>query len=407
MKCRHCDHELNNVFVDLGFSPPSNAYLMAEALSRPEVSYPLRVLVCHACWLVQTEDFTHHDELFDADYAYFSSTSLSWLAHAKTYSDRIVARLGLDTHSQVVELAANDGYLLQYFKQKAIPCLGVEPTASTAQAAREKGIRIEEAFFGVALARQLLERDGAADLIIANNVLAHVPDINDFIGGMHVLLAPEGTVTIEFPHLLNLIAQQQFDTIYHEHFSYLALGSVSTIMASAGLRVYDVEQIATHGGSLRIYACHQHATHAMTDAVTVLAQQERDFGLERLQTYQGFQAKAQQIKLGLLQFLLEQKRLGKKVLAYGAAAKGNTLLNYSGVDSDLLPMVADAAPSKQHKYLPGSHIPVVTPEALFAEKPDFVLILPWNIKEEVTAQLAVIRQWGGQFVIAVPNIQIW
>jgi hypothetical protein len=292
-------------------------------------------------------------------------------------------------------------------QQRGIPNLGVEPTRSTADAARAKGIAVVEEFFGVQLALTLRERDGAADLMIANNVLAHVPDINDFLGGMAVLLAPEGTVTIEFPHLLNLMKFSQFDTIYHEHFSYLALGSVETMMRTQGLRVYDVETLSTHGGSLRVYACRQEAKFATTAAVEKMRAQEHDFGLQDIHTYQGFQIKAETIKTDLLYFLVQQKRAGKKVMAYGAAAKGNTLLNYSGVHADLLTLVADAAVSKQSKYMPGSHIPIVSPQELIAEKPDYVVILPWNLKDEVEAQLSCIREWGGQFVIAVPEMRIW
>lgn len=407
MKCRHCSTELSDTFVDLGFSPPSNAYLRPEALVRPETYYPLRVMVCRSCWLVQTEDYAHHAELFDTEYAYFSSTSSTWLAHASAYVDMIVERLALDANSKVVELAANDGYLLQYMQQRGIPSLGIEPTRSTADAARAKGIPVVEEFFGVDLAQTLLARDGAADLIIANNVLAHVPDINDFLGAIALLLAPGGTVTVEFPHLLNLMRFSQFDTIYHEHFSYLALGSVETMMQAQGLRVYDVEQLPTHGGSLRIYACHHAAKYETGIAVEKLRGQEREFGLQDIRTYRGFQEKAEAIKIELLHFLLQQKRSGKKVMAYGAAAKGNTLLNYSGVHADLLALVADAAVSKQSKYMPGSHIPIVSPQELIAEKPDYVVILPWNLKEEVEAQLSCIREWGGQFVIAIPEMRIW
>ncbi|MCA1326245.1 class I SAM-dependent methyltransferase [Herbaspirillum sp. alder98] len=407
MKCRHCQTELLDTFIDLGFSPPSNAYLKAEDLRRPETHYPLKVVVCHQCWLVQTEDYTHYDQLFDTEYAYFSSTSTTWLEHASRYVDMIVARLGLGEKSLVVELAANDGYLLQYVQQKGIACLGVEPTRSTADAARAKGIAIVEEFFGVALGRRLRESHGAADLIAANNVLAHVPDINDFVGGMSALLAPQGTVTVECPHLLNLIAQSQFDTIYHEHFSYLSLVAVERVMRSQGLRVYDVEELPTHGGSLRIYACHIDSAIEVRPAVAAMLSREREFGLEDITAYAGFQHKAEEIKMQLLSFLLEQKRAGKKVMAYGAAAKGNTLLNYSGVHADLLSLVADAAPSKQDKYMPGSHIPIVSPQRLLQEKPDVVLILPWNIKDEVTQQLAEIRSWGGRFAIAVPQLQVW
>lgn len=407
MKCRHCQSELHDTFIDLGFSPPSNAYLKTEDLRRPETCYPLKVMVCRQCWLVQTEDYTHYDQLFDTEYAYFSSTSTTWLQHASRYVDMIAARLKLGEKSLVVELAANDGYLLQYVKQKGIPCLGIEPTKSTADAARAKGIPVVEEFFGVALGQRLRGSHGTADLIAANNVLAHVPDINDFVGGMAALLAPEGTVTVECPHLLNLIAQSQFDTIYHEHFSYLSLVAVERVMRSQGLRVYDVEELPTHGGSLRIYACHAGAGIVASPSVEAMLARERAFGLERMEAYTGFQSKAEEIKMQLLEFLLEQKRAGKKVLAYGAAAKGNTLLNYSGVHPDLLAMVADAAPSKQGKYMPGSHVPIVSPQRLLQEKPDVVLILPWNIKDEVAEQLAEIRNWGGRFAIAVPQLQVW
>lgn len=407
MKCRHCATELHDTFIDLGFSPPSNAYLKTAQLSAPELHYPLKVVVCRHCWLVQTEDYTHYDQLFDTDYAYFSSTSSTWLRHASDYVDMISTRLGLGADSLVVELAANDGYLLQYVQQKGIPCLGVEPTRSTADAARAKGIDIVEEFFGVALGQRLRAERGAADLIAANNVLAHVPDINDFVGGMAALLAPQGTVTVECPHLLNLIAQSQFDTIYHEHFSYLSLVAVQRVMAAQGLRIHDVQELPTHGGSLRIFACHADSDIAESPAVQAMLARERAFGLEEIAAYAGFQHKAEEIKLQLLSFLLEQKRAGKKVLAYGAAAKGNTLLNYCGVHPDLLALVADAAPSKQDKYMPGSHIPIVTPERLLQERPDVVLILPWNIKDEVAQQLAQIRQWGGRFAIAVPTLQVW
>lgn len=406
MKCRHCQSPLQLDFVNLGFAPPSNAYRLATDLSTPETRYPLRVKVCEQCWLVQTEDFARHDALFDAQYAYFSSTSSTWLAHAQSYVAMITQRLALDSASFVVEVAANDGYLLQYVAQRGIRCLGIEPTYSTAQAARAKGLQIEEVFLGAASAKTLRERHGAADLVAANNVLAHVPDINDFVAGIEILLAPEGTVTFEFPHLLNLIAQTQFDTIYHEHFSYLSLLAVQPILQRAGLRVYDVENLPTHGGSLRVYACRQNAAQPEQASVAAIIAGEKAAGLDQSAVYHDFQARADAVRLGLQAFLLEQKRAGKTVIGYGAAAKGNTLLNYAGVDGLLLPQVADAAPSKQGKYLPGSHIPVITPQALLDARPDFVLILPWNLKHEVMQQLAQIREWGGQFVVAVPEVEI-
>lgn len=406
MKCRHCDSPLSLSLIDLGFAPPSNSYLELDDLSRPEISYPLRVKVCESCWLVQTEDFAQRDAFFNADYAYFSSVSSSWLAHAQSYVDMISERLKLDSQSQVWEVASNDGYLLQYVAARGIPCLGIEPSSSTAAMARAKGIKIEEVFFGVDSARELRQRYGAADLIIGNNVLAHVPDINDFVAGLALALAKAGTITLEFPHLLELITQTQFDTIYHEHYSYLSLLSVQKILSAAGLRVYDVECLTTHGGSLRVYACHQQAAQADLPAVASLLEKERAAGLNRAECYRQFQHRAIRMRLDLNAFLLEQYHVGKRVMAYGAAAKGNTLLNYAGIDSVLLPMVADAAPSKQGKYLPGSHIPITTPAQLLAARPDYVLILPWNIRAEVMQQLAVIREWGGQFIVAVPNLEL-
>ncbi|HSC78853.1 MAG TPA: class I SAM-dependent methyltransferase [Chitinolyticbacter sp.] len=406
MKCRHCEQALALDFVDLGFAPPSNAYLAPEDLLRPELHYPLRVKVCEGCWLVQTEDFAERDALFSADYAYFSSVSKSWVAHARDYVAAMVERLALDAGSLVMEVAANDGYLLQFVAERGIPCVGIEPTHSTASAARARGLAIEEVFFGRESAAELASRHGKADLIVGNNVLAHVPDINDFVAGLACALKPGGTVTLEFPHLARLIAQTQFDTIYHEHFSYLSLLAVQRVLADAGLRVYDVEQLATHGGSLRVYACHAVAALATAPAVAELIAAEHAAGLADPATYRRFQAQADAVRFGLLEFLLAQRRAGRKVLGYGAAAKGNTLLNYAGIDAALLALVADAAPSKQGKLLPGSHIPIVTPQQLLAEKPDYVLILPWNLQQEVMGQLSEIQSWGGQFVVAVPQIEI-
>lgn len=407
MKCRHCKSELSHQFIDLGFAPPSNAYLHPAGLSAPETYYPLRVMVCDQCWLVQTEDYAHHGELFNHEYAYFSSTSSSWLAHARRYVEDMVTRFHLDANSLVVELAANDGYLLQYVQQRAIPCVGIEPTRSTAAAARSKGIRIVEEFFGRTLATRLRASEGAADLIAANNVLAHVPDINDFVGGIQILLSEQGTATLEFPHLLNLLRLTQFDTIYHEHFSYLSLGVVERIATSQGLRVYDVEKLDTHGGSLRVYVCHQAATARTTESVSEVLAEEAAFGLENLESYRNFRHSVEKIKLDLLSFLIEQKREGRSVMAYGAAAKGNTLLNYCGVHANLIAKVGDAAAAKQGKYMPGSHISIVSPDQLLASRPDFVFILPWNIRSEVEHQMAPIREWGGKFVIAIPHLEIW
>jgi hypothetical protein len=406
VNCRHCATPLVHTFLDLGFAPPSNAYLTADDLSRPEKHYPLRVKVCHECWLVQTEDYAQADELFSADYAYFSSTSSSWLAHARAYCTQMIERLGLGPHSHVVEVAANDGYLLRNFVASGIPCLGIEPTASTAAAAQALGIPVLREFFGEALGQRLAAQGQQADLIAGNNVYAHVPDINDFTCGLAALLKPEGVVTLEFPHLMRLIEHTQFDTVYHEHFSYLSLGAVSRIFAAAGLRVWDVEELPTHGGSLRIYGCLAAAQHRTTGRVSQLLVQEENAGLMQLATYTGFQARADKVKNDLLFWLLEQKRAGRRVAAYGAAAKGNTLLNYAGVKPDLLSYVCDAAPAKQGKYLPGSHVLVLAPAALRQDQPDFVLILPWNIAAEVRTQLADLAEQSVKFVTAVPTLSI-
>jgi SAM-dependent methyltransferase len=406
MNCRHCAAPLQHTFLDLGFAPPSNAYLSAEDLSRPEKTFPLRVKVCHHCWLVQTEDYAQADELFSADYAYFSSTSSSWLAHARAYCAQMTERLGLGPHSHVVEVASNDGYLLRNFVASGIPCLGIEPTASTAAAAQALGIPVLREFFGEALGQRLAAHGQQADLIAGNNVYAHVPDINDFTRGLAALLKPEGVVTLEFPHLMRLIEHTQFDTIYHEHFSYLSLGAVSRIFAAAGLRVWDVEELRTHGGSLRVYGCRVSAQRQNTPRAAAMLSREAAEGLTQLPTYAGFQARADRIKDDLLLFLIEQKRAGKRVAAYGAAAKGNTLLNYAGIKPDLLPYVCDAAAAKQGKYLPGSHIPIHPPEALLQDPPDHVLVLPWNLATEIRAQLAGLEARPVKFVTAVPALSI-
>lgn len=407
MKCRHCHHETTHSFVDLGSSPPSNAYLTPATLNKPEKWFPLKVMVCDHCWLVQTEDFTDAHELFDADYAYFSSFSSSWLAHAQLYVESMVERFKLDSHSRVIEVAANDGYLLQYVHAKNIPCLGIEPTHSTAQTARGKGIEIIEEFFGVALAEKLVEQGYQADLTSANNVLAHVPDINDFAAGFSRLLKPNGVSTFEFPHLVNLVQQNQFDTIYHEHFSYLSLTSVKTIFEKNGLQVFDVEEIPTHGGSLRVYAQRSDTgTHSSTARLQEVLNKEHTLGVDSLDFYQNFQQKVNRIKDDLTRFLIEAKQAGKTVIAYGAAAKGNTLLNFAGIRPDLLPYVIDKNPAKQNKFMPGSRIPIVSEEIIRSEKPDYILILPWNIKQEVVAQLGYVRDWSAKFVTAIPTIEV-
>ena len=405
MQCRHCHHTLENIFLDLGFAPPSNAYLSPDDLLKPELYFPLKLYVCEKCWLVQTQDFAQADDLFRADYAYFSSTSTSWLAHAKAYCDMITQKLGLHKNSFVIEVASNDGYLLKNFVAVDIPCLGIEPTASTAQASRAINVPVVEKFFGEEMGRDLTKNGQAADLIIGNNVYAHVPDINDFTKGMKAVLKPSGTITLEFPHVMALIAKNQFDTVYHEHFSYLSLHTVSRIFAGAGLRVMDVEQIPTHGGSLRVYGCHEKNDRPTTKAVTDLLQQEKQAGLCAIKTYLDFQTKADRVKNDFIAFLLDQKQKGRKVAGYGAAAKGNTLMNYAGIKTDLVAYVCDAAPSKQGKFLPGSHIPVLSPEAIMQQRPDTIIIFPWNIADEVKKQLADARAWGAVFVTAVPELR--
>jgi len=408
MKCRHCSSELKLPFVDLGSAPPSNAFLTEESLHAAEKWFPLRVLVCTNCWLVQTEDFAGRSELFNTDYAYFSSFSSTWLAHAEQYVKDMTERFGLGANSHVVEVAANDGYLLQYVKARKIPCTGVEPTASTAMAARSKGIPIVEEFFGVRLAKEMVAEGKQADMTIANNVLAHVPDINDFVAGFALLLKPQGTATFEFPHLLRLIRENQFDTIYHEHFSYLSLTAVNRIFTANGLTVFDVEEHPTHGGSLRVFAQRSDTgRQSKSNKVTELLQLEAEAGMNSAEFYAGFQVRADTVKNAFLAFLLEAKSQGKNVAGYGAAAKGNTLLNFAGVRPDLLSFVCDAAPSKQGKYLPGSHIPIFPPNALQRKRPDFVIILPWNIKDEIRHQNEFIVEWGGKFVVAIPHLKIF
>ena len=407
MKCRHCAQELTLPLVDLGSAPPSNAYLNVDNLDKPEKWYPLRVMVCTDCGLVQTEDYAHFAELFAEDYAYFSSFSSSWLAHAEHYVSDMSERFALNQDSMVVEVAANDGYLLQYVKARNIPCLGVEPTASTAQAARDKGIDVVEEFFGVALANDLVARGYSADLTAANNVLAHVPDINDFVAGFAALLKPQGVATFEFPHLMELMKHTQFDTIYHEHFSYLSLTAVHRIFAANGLTVFDVETLPTHGGSLRVYAQRADVgAHELNARVAQMLTTEEALGMSSYEFYLDFQGRTNRIKNDLMAFLIEAQRTGKTVAAYGAAAKGNTLMNYAGVRSDLIEFVVDKNPAKQNKYMPGSRIPIVAESYLHEKKPDYVVILPWNLKQEVMAQLAYIGAWDGQFVVAVPELTV-
>jgi SAM-dependent methyltransferase len=407
MICRHCGSELKLPLADLGSAPPSNAYLTEQALHSPEAWFPLRVLVCETCWLVQTEDFTRAGELFNADYAYFSGFSGSWLAHCERYVDDVVARFGLGPASHVTEVASNDGYLLQYVKARGIPCLGIEPTAGTAAAARAKGIQVVEDFFGAQLAQKLVADGQQADLTVANNVLAHVPNINDFVSGFSLLLKPDGVATFEFPHLLRLIGECQFDTIYHEHFSYLSLTAVDRIFSSNGLTVFDVEEHSTHGGSLRVFA-QRSDTGKRPRQVSVeeLLDREMRAGMTTPQFYSGFQVQVDKAKNAFLAFLLDASERGKSVAAYGAAAKGNTLMNYAGIRPDLISFVVDRNPAKQGRFMPGSRIPITVEARLSESRPDYVVVLPWNLRTEVMQQLDYIHAWGGRFVTAVPHLEL-
>lgn len=407
MNCRHCESPLDLTLVDLGSAPPSNAYLTRETLKCPERWLPLRVLVCRECWLVQTEDFTRPEELFDPEYAYFSSFSSTWLDHCERYVDSIPARFGLGPESHVVEIAANDGYLLQFVKARGINCTGIEPTRAAAAAARAKGIPIIEGFFGARLAQELAARGKQADLMVANNVLAHVPDINDFVAGFTALLKPPGVVTFEFPHLVNLVVENQFDTIYHEHFSYLSLTAIQTIFRKNGLGIFDVEQHPTHGGSLRVFAQRSDTgTRPPTDSVETLLRQETRAGVTTADWYSGLRCKAEQAKNDFLGFLLAAKTAGKSVAAYGAAAKGNTLMNYAGVRPDLIRFVVDRNPAKQGKFMPGSRLPIVSEDRLRDDAPDYIVILPWNLRKEITGQLSYVKDWGGKFVTAIPRLEV-
>ncbi len=409
MKCRHCFTPLDDsrdVFVDLGTAPPSNAYLREADLAQAEAYFPLKVMTCPTCRLVQVDEVQRHDAMFSDDYLYFSSYSPSWLKHSERYVVEVVERLGLNAGSLVMEVASNDGYLLQYVAQRGIPCVGVEPTASTAAVARSKGIPTITKFFGAEFAQGYRSKVRSADLVLGNNVLAHVPDINDFVAGFREVLSPEGTVTVEFPHLMQLVQQGQFDTIYHEHFSYLSLQTVQRIFSSQGLTVWDVQTLPTHGGSLRVWAQHLSNPRAATARVAEVLATEFAAGMQVDVFYGGLQARMDAIKDDLLGFLIDQKRAGKTVAAYGAAAKGNTLLNYAGVRPDLLPYVVDASPHKQGRFMPGSRIPIVAESHLRDMKPDFVVILPWNLRDEIVEQLAYVRQWGAKFVTAVPGLRV-
>ena len=406
MKCRHCKTLLKNTFIDLGYAPPSNAYLNENDLNRPEIYYPLKIKVCNKCWLVQTEDYTDAKALFTSEYAYFSSTSSSWLSHAKEYAKKMIKDLNLNNKSMVIEVASNDGYLLKNFIKEQIPCLGIEPTKSTADVAKKLNIPVIVEFFSEVLGKKIASEKKKADLIIGNNVYAHVPDINDFTRGLKTALKSDGLITLEFPHVMNLIKLNQFDTIYHEHFSYLSLHTVNRIFSSEGLRVWHVEKLATHGGSLRIYGCHENDKRKNNKSVIKLLNEESNAGLQKLETYLNFKDQVNKIKNDLISFLIQQKNKGNKVIAYGAAAKGNTLLNYAGVKPDLIGFVCDAAQAKQGKFMPGSHIPILHPSEMLNRQIDYILILPWNIATEIVKQNAALKTKGVRFVIAVPELSI-
>ena len=413
-RCRHCDAPLAHTFVDLGTTPLCQRHVTPAKFDHAEPTYPLHAYVCDQCWLVQLPAYVSADEVFDGEYAYFSSYSTSWLDHCKRYVDAMTDRLSLGKQSKVVELASNDGYLLQYFVQKGIPVLGIEPTANTAAEAEKKGVRSLVKFFGKQTATEVAREWGRVDLLLGNNVLAHVPNINDFVGGMPILLAAPkadgsagGTITIEFPHLLTLMRFNQFDTIYHEHYSYLSFGAVERIFAHHGLTLFDVDELPTHGGSLRIYAKHAADPRPISPRVEAMRQKERAFGLFDVQTYAGFGEQVRETKRKLLSFLIGAKRAGKRIVGYGAPGKGNTLLNYCGIGTDFLDYTVDRNPHKQGNYLPGSRIPIYPPERILADRPDYVLILPWNLRDEISRQMSAIREWGGQFVVPIPTVEVF
>jgi 2-polyprenyl-3-methyl-5-hydroxy-6-metoxy-1,4-benzoquinol methylase len=404
--CRYCDSELTQNFIDLGMSPLSNSYLNAEQINKKESFYPLHAFVCNNCLLVQLEEFESPENIF-TDYAYFSSYSKTWLEHAQKYVNMMITRFGFDEKSQVIEIASNDGYLLQYFKEKNIPVLGIEPATNVAKVAQEKGIPTLTKFFGEKTAKELVDKGIEADLLLGNNVLAHVPNLNDFIKGMKIILKKNGTITMEFPHLLRLIKENQFDTIYHEHFSYFSFLTVQKIFSSHGLTVFDVEEVATHGGSLRIFLKHNDDdTKSIKDSVKILNSKEIEFGLDKIDTYKTFQKHVEKIKCKIQDFFISTKKEGKKIVGYGAPAKGNTLLNYCKITSDLMEYTVDISNYKQGMFLPGTHIPSVNPEKIKETKPDYVFVLPWNLKNEIMQQMNIIKEWGGKFVIPIPEVKI-
>jgi len=406
-KCRFCNAELTQVFVDLGMSPLSNSFLSSNMLNHAEPFYPLRTFVCNECFLVQLEEFESPKHIF-TDYVYFSSYSESWLKHAEDYVNMIMRKFKLDKNSLVVEIASNDGYLLQYFKKKSVPILGIEPAMNVAKIAEEKGIPTLIKFFGVETAKEIVVTGKQADLLIGNNVLAHVPNLNDFVSGMKILLKKDGIITIEFPHLLQLIRQNQFDTIYHEHFSYFSLSVVQKVFSAHGLTIFDVEELSTHGGSLRVYARHtENKAFLINQSVNILLQKEKDFGLIDISTYTKFPERVIAVKQTLRNFFITAKNSGKTIVCYGAPAKGNTLLNYCGIGLDFVDYVVDRSPHKQGLYLPGTHIPIKAPEKILETKPDYLLILPWNLTDEIMAQMSYIRKWDGKFVIPIPEVKIY
>ncbi len=406
MFCRSCNSKIENKFIDLGHSPPSNAYLEDKDLKKKELYFPLKVGVCRNCWLVQTQDYIAADELFTKDYAYLSSASNSWLKHSENFVNYSIKNFGLKSSSFVIEVAANDGYLLQFYKSKNIKCLGIEPTKYAADIAISKGIDIISEFCTLKTAKRISKNKGKADLVIGNNVYAHVPDIKDFTFALKELIKENGIISLEFPHLMSLIQKTQFDTIYHEHFSYLSLTAVNHIFSEAGLRIFDVQKLFTHGGSLRILGCLQNSIHKKNPSVQTILEEEKRFGIRNLNTYETFQEKANKVKNNLIKLLVDLKENNKKVMAYGAAAKGNTLLNYAGIKKDLISYVFDKASSKQGKYMPGSHIPILHPREIIKKRPDYLLILPWNISEEIIESLSKFKEIGTKFIIAVPEIVI-
>jgi SAM-dependent methyltransferase len=403
-KCRLCEAPLSHTFVDLGMSPLCESYRTRERLNEMEPFYPLHAFVCQECWLVQLMEYVSPDDIF-SEYAYFSSFSESWLQHARCYVEMISERLGLGPRSHVVELASNDGYLLQYFVKRSIPVLGIDPAANVAKVANERGVPTLVRFFGQDTARELVAEGRQADLLLGNNVLAHVPDLNNFVAGMKILLKPRGVITMEFPHLQRLMEGNQFDTIYHEHFSYFSFLSAQATFARHGLVVFDVDEISTHGGSLRVYVRHaEDDSKPAALAVSNLRQRERELGFDKPETYQAFDQQVRETKWKLIEFLIDAKRNGKNIVGYGAPGKGNTLLNYCGIRTDLIDYTVDRNPYKHGKYLPGTHIPIFAPERIRETKPDFVLILPWNLKDEIVKQLAYIKEWGGRCVVPIPTI---